>query len=31
MEELAHAANLARAALEEHIEARRRQSGADPG
>jgi two-component system sensor histidine kinase RpfC len=30
MEELAHAANLARAALEEHIEDRRRQSGAGP-
>lgn len=31
IEELAHAANVALAALDQHVEARRRESGRDPG
>jgi two-component system sensor histidine kinase RpfC len=31
MEELTHAANVALAALDQHVEARRRESGRDPG
>lgn len=31
MEELAHAANVALAALDQHVEAKRRESGRDPG